>query len=164
MKIVLDAEFSVAARLAHEALRRAVASLSRKSERGELSLAAGVGSTDHDLARIEVPILLETVATSPDAAAPLPIEVRARSAAAAFPEFKGSIEVSQTGPARTRVRLAGAYTVPLGVVGAVVNAVALDRIALHSLRRLFDLLVSETNAIIRGQEEQDYRAARQRGA
>jgi hypothetical protein len=164
VKIAFDAEVSVAAHFAHEALRRAVAALSGRSERGELSLAAAVGPSDQDVARIEVPVLLEIVAGSSDPASPLKVSVRARSAAAAFPEFRGSIEVSEIDAAQTRVTLSGSYTVPLGVVGAAVNAVALDRIARQSLQRLFDLLVGETNAIIIRQEEEEYRAARQRGA
>ena len=164
MKVTFDAELAVAAHLAYEALRRAADSLSRRSQHGELSLAAGVGSSDHDVARIEIPVLLEMGATSSDPSSPLTVNVRARSAATAFPEFHGSIAVAEAGAAETRVTLAGAYTVPLGVVGAAVNAVALDRIARQGLQRLFDLLVGETNAIIRRQEEQDYRAARQRGA
>lgn len=56
-----------------------------------------------------------------------------------FPTFRGELEVSRAGTG-TRLRLSGAYTVPLGAIGRVGNGVVGWRLARRSLHALLERL------------------------
>lgn len=55
-----------------------------------------------------------------------------------YPVFKGMLSVEETGPNVCRIDLEGSYEPPLGIAGAVFDAVVGHRIAVAGVRQLLD--------------------------
>jgi hypothetical protein len=157
MTVEFESELPVALAAAHEALRAVLVALSERSRDGRVTLAAAAHGSAGDLARLEVPVEIETDAATALAADEFVLRVRAKSASGAFPAFDGTVGAEARGAAVTRVRLRGAFTVPMGALGVALNALALDSIARGGLSGLLDTIVGDANALIRERAEIDHR-------
>lgn len=162
--ITLDAQLELSPSAAHKALRDALVAMCERSKAGEVSLAAALPAGDRgDIARVTVPVRIESNAEGAHEDEQLSLTVAARSAQAAFPTFEGRFNLEELDAARTRVLLVGTYRVPLGPLGAAANALGLDPIARESLRGLLDDVVSLAHAQVRSSSEQAYRDSRRGG-
>lgn len=68
----------------------------------------------------------------------LPLTWRADPASRLFPRFDGALEWEGLSSAIGQLTLAGSYEVPLGVLGSVVDAVAIPGVARRTAQRLVD--------------------------
>lgn len=162
MFVVIEDDLLIAESAALDIVPRMVARLALESQAGTITLSATARGGKGDLARIEVPVILETNAASLQRGQTLTLSVRARSASHAFPLFDGTIGLSSAEPACTHVVLRGTYIVPLGMLGAAVNAVAFEGIAQGSLRRLLSLVIERVDKYIAEESDLNYRATRHR--
>ncbi len=70
----------------------------------------------------------------------IPLAWHAEPAAHAFPAFEGAIELEALSDRHAQLTLVGAYTVPLGPVGAVFDGLALGGVAQRTIRSLTNRL------------------------
>ena len=156
-QIEVDAPVALAAPAAREAVRTALSATVRRSQQGDVTLGATASS---DVARIEVPVLVESDADAAHADGDLTLRIVARSMEALFPAFDGRVAVEPTDSADSRIRLIGDYRVPLGVLGAVTNATALDGIAREGLQKFVDDLARDALGLVRAETEERLREVR----
>lgn len=57
-----------------------------------------------------------------------------------YPEFRGTLSVEEGGPGFSRLDLDGAYEPPLGIAGAMLDAIALHHIAVLACRAVLETL------------------------
>jgi hypothetical protein len=132
-KALLVAAIDVLDRLADQSLTDAI------------TLSANLGK---GRSKVSVPIEI-TVTRRSLKDSLIALNIKARSATALFPVFKGTFHALAMSAARTTLRLRGTYRVPLGLVGSAVNAAGLHRFAEDSLRQLFDRVADESIATVR---------------
>lgn len=112
----------------------------------DLGVALGAGASLHQTVELKL-----GAPRSADRGFVLPVEWRASGRQQLLPTFEGAFEISESRPG-TRLRLAGTYTVPLGVVGRFGHGVVGRRLAVRSLdqlvRRLASRLESEVQASV----------------
>jgi hypothetical protein len=163
-QVEIDVEFALAAPAAREAVRKALAAWSERSQRGEIALeAVAHAGGAAEMARLAVPVVIESNAATAPPHEDLTLTIHARSAESAFPTFAGSIVVEGQDAALSRVRLEGAYHVPMGALGAAADAVAFEGVARDSLRRMFENLVADARKAVREEAEDTYRDSRRGG-
>jgi CBS domain-containing protein len=76
--------------------------------------------------------------TTPDGRLRIPLSWRAAPAGAAFPTFDGVIELEPLSARNAQIAVVGTYTLPLGVLGAAVDASLLSGAAEATGQRLVD--------------------------
>lgn len=153
--VVYSREVPLAAQSLHAAIGDILEQIALRSRGDGVSLSAPVGSTG----QVSVPIeLTVTKRSSKDSS--IAVTIKARSANALFPKFKGSFYALAMAPARTNLRLKGSYSVPLGPIGSTVNAAGMHKVAEDSLRDLFERVADESVAAIRQDSTDRYRAGR----
>jgi hypothetical protein len=143
-ELALEAQIPIASREVAEALRAALAELSRRSDRNKFQLTSN--STGSRTASITVPVALTL-----DGDRGLTIRAQARHGA--FPTFSGTLDSIPNGPAASRVRLEGHYRVPLGRLGAIADAAGRQRVAEASLQKFFEVLIGITVDALRSDRD-----------
>lgn len=154
--VVYSREIPMAANSLHETLGDVLERIAASSRTDEVVLSAPVGN---GAGRISVPVELSVTKRSAKDSSTA-ITIKARSAKALFPRFKGTFSALSMSPARTNLRLKGDYTVPLGALGSTINAAGLNKMAEDSLRTLFERVADETVAAIRDQSTELYNKTR----
>lgn len=79
----------------------------------------------------------------------IPIEWEPEPGRLAFPSFEGAVELMPLDRGRCELTLVGSYTVPLGPVGAAVDAVALRAVAERTADELLGALAGALSAALR---------------
>lgn len=133
-------EITVPAAVAHEALDRVLRRLAAQSANDKVTLPASVGPRGESL---NIPVALEIGECSGHDETTA-VTIGARSAKAFFPHFEGRFWALAMSPARTMLRLKGSYRVPLGAIGATLNAAGLRTFAEEGLVEFFERVVEET--------------------
>lgn len=93
-----------------------------------------------DLGYVAVPISLETGQPRADTPSTIPVTVRAKRNAAAFPVFDGSIGIEGTGPSSSTLWLAGTYTAPLKGFGSILDASLFPNVARRALTNFLETI------------------------
>ncbi|HXP92080.1 MAG TPA: hypothetical protein VN905_01300 [Candidatus Binatia bacterium] len=153
---VQSREVPLAAQSLHESLGDVLESIATRSQADAIVLSALVGK---GTGRVSVPVELSVTKRSAKDSS-IAVTIKARSAKAFFPRFKGAFYALPMAPARTNLRLKGTYTVPLGPLGSTINAAGMHKMAEDSLRDLFERVADETIAAIRKESDRRYRQAR----
>jgi hypothetical protein len=159
-EVNIEAALPLAAPAARDAVQRALAEMCARSRDGAIALTAVVTSNGEHVARIEVPVMLDSDAGGEPKTADLSLHIRARSMEGLFPTFSGRIAVDADGSADSLVRLRGEYHVPLGVLGALANTLTLDSIANDSLQRFLHDVTHEALEGVREATEERLREVR----
>ena len=112
----------------------------------DLGVTLGAGASVHQAVALRVapPRALENGLI-------LPLSWRASGHDRLLPTFEGELEISKR-RSLTRLRLAGAYTVPLGLVGRVGDGVLGWRIARRSIDALVERISLRLEAAVRSRE------------
>lgn len=154
--VVYSREVPLAAQSLHEAIGDVLESIATRSRADAVVLSAPVGNSS---SQVSIPVEL-TVTKRSVKDSSVAVTIKARSAKALFPEFKGAFYALAMAPARTNLRLKGSYSVPLGLVGSTVNAAGMHRVAEDSLRDLFERVADETVAAVRTDSTNRYHEGR----
>jgi hypothetical protein len=85
------------------------------------------------------------------------LKIAAGSGATLFPAFSGAINVSPVGSAASELWLQGQYDVPLGALGAAVDATLLRGVAERSLGKFLDFLAKTIVANVGAAQKIDIR-------
>ncbi len=101
--------------------------------RTELSLDLGAGASIHQ----EV-TLRQGLPQSGERGLVLPLTWQAAGRERLLPAFEGELQVAESAPGRTTLRLIGIYTVPAGLVGSVAHSAVGRRLARRSLCALVE--------------------------
>jgi hypothetical protein len=110
------------------------------STRTELSVDLRAGASVHQQVLLEL-----GRSRSTESGVSIPVSWRATGRERLFPIFTGELEASETATG-SRLRLHGAYTVPLGVIGRVGNGVGGWRLAHRSVVGLLERLARRLEA------------------
>ncbi|HJR24611.1 MAG TPA: hypothetical protein VJ804_04010 [Acidimicrobiales bacterium] len=113
----------------------------------DLAIGLGAGASVHQAVALKVgsPRAIEHGLA-------LPVGWRASGREQLLPTFDGALEISESRPG-TRVRLVGAYSVPLGAIGRVGDGVLGRRVADRSLQTLVERLASRLETEVRARVE-----------
>jgi hypothetical protein len=101
--------------------------------RTELSLDLGAGASVHQKVTLR-----QGLPQSAEGGLVLPLTWQATGRERLLPSFDGELEIVESTPGRTTLRLIGIYTVPLGVLGSVANSAVGRRLARRSLGALVE--------------------------
>ena len=101
--------------------------------RTELSLDLGAGASVHQKVTLQ-----QGLPQSGERGLVLPLTWQATGHERLLPTFDGELEIAESTPGRTTLRLIGTYTVPLGLVGSVANSAVGRRLARRSLGALVE--------------------------
>jgi hypothetical protein len=158
-RIDLTGEIPVAAGAVRAVLPEVLGELAQRSRDGDLSMAVRLGVPGGaPLADVSVPVLL-TVAPKLDADGKIALDVKAR-AGGPFPAFSGTLGVSERAPATTGLSLQGVYEVPLGPIGAALDAGAFHGVAERSLAVLLEKIAAAAHERLGQQAERERRQTR----
>jgi len=101
--------------------------------RTELSLDLGAGASVHQKVTLK-----QGLPRSAEVGLVLPLTWQATGRERLLPSFDGELEIAESTPGRTALRLIGSYTVPLGVVESVAQSTVGRRLARRSLGALVE--------------------------
>jgi hypothetical protein len=136
-------------------LRAQLEVLEEASERGAVAMAARLPGSS----RVTVPVRLSVSYPAPRKR-DFGLTIAGRDTPALYPRFTGHIDIAQTGAAATSLTLSGAYQVPLGALGRVIDATVARGIAPHGLEDLVDRLIADLLAAVEQRADAAYRAGR----
>jgi hypothetical protein len=158
-RVDLAGELPVAAGAVRAVLPSVLAQLAERSRSGDLSLAVRLGGRGSEqLADVSVPVLL-TVGPKLDDDGKIAVSVKPR-AGGPFPTFSGEIGANEREPATTVLTLQGAYDVPLGPIGAALDASAFHGAAERSLTALLELIAAAAHKRFGEDAERERRQTR----
>ncbi len=160
MKISISREMPVARTFARDAVKKTLLELQKENRPDGVSLGTGSAAGEKRDVRVEVPIDLETTAKLARWNEDFSVAVRAHASVGAFPTFAGSLAIRETAADCAQVTLSGEYHVPLGLLGAAIDAVALNGVARSSLERLLDRIVRGAMERIDHESTEAYIASR----
>ena len=136
-------------------LRTQLEILAEASERGAVAMAARLPGNS----RITVPVRLSVSYPAPRKR-DFGLTIAGRDTPALYPRFTGHIDIAQTGAAATSLTLSGAYQVPFGALGRVIDATAARGVAPHGLEDLIDRLIADLLAAVAHRSDVAYRSGR----
>lgn len=117
------------------------------SDRPDFALTVDLGLAR---AAMSVPVSLEF--PEGRTASSIPLSLQASQHTDWFPVFRGQIAIEDQGPLASSLRLTGAYEVPLGALGTIVNRRVLGGAAERSLRAFAERLRRDVLEEIRRSE------------
>jgi hypothetical protein len=139
-------------------LRAQLEALEEHSERGTVVLATRILGSGG----IAVPVAVRVSYPAPRTPR-FGFTVAARERPALYPQFHGTLDLAETGTAATRLTLSGAYHVPLGLLGAALDATVARGVAPSGLEDLLDRLVESLVGGVAQGADDAYRAGRRGG-
>jgi hypothetical protein len=83
------------------------------------------------------------------------IKIAAHGGAELFPKFAGSVNISALGSSASEIWLQGDYEVPLGAIGAMLDATLFYGTAKRSLTAFLDMLANTITANVKREQERE---------
>jgi hypothetical protein len=149
---VYSREVRLAAPSLYQAVGEILERITAQSRADEITLRTSIANTSN---AVSVPVeIVITDRSSKDLS--IAFTMKARSATALFPDFKGTFHALAMSSARATVRLKGTYRVPFGMIGSVANAAGLHNVAEAGLRQLFEQVADESIAAVREHAMRDH--------
>jgi hypothetical protein len=88
------------------------------------------------------------------------LKIEAANGQHLFPKFVGNVNVSALGESASELWLQGRYEVPLGGIGAAIDATLLNGAAERSLSAFLDMLSNAIVDTVKGEQEHDAKRRR----